>query len=369
MKSRGPILLWHWGRRGGGPRFTLELARGLAEAGESLAFSLAAGNELLPAFQDLPGERSIERTYQSAPGLALALTRVPAMRARFRRLIETSSARAIISTMPHLLNRFVLGAVTQTGARFITTVHDAAPHPGDRIHVPMGFVRAEAAAADAIVTLSSHVREQVLRWPEARGKPIVTVPHGVFGKSAPTPKRRDPRAPLSLLFLGRLLPYKGLHLLTEAYRQVRAAGVEARLTIMGQGDATLLGKIDDLPHLTLKNRWLSDQEMQSAARDADLIVLPYTEASQSGVVPMAMGAATPVIASCIGGLAEQVNDGETGLLCEPTAASIARAILRLARDEELHANLSEGAARHAATVLSWDAIAAVYAKLADGETL
>lgn len=367
MTSDGPILLWHWGRRGGGPRFTLELARGLAAHGETLAFSLAAGNELLPAFAELVGERTIEPTYRSAPGLAVAVLRLPAMRARLRGLIAKTGARAVISTMPQMLNRFLLGAVKRSGARFITTIHDATPHPGDRIHVPTSFVRAEAAAADAIVTLSTHVRDQVARWPEAAGKPIAIVPHGVFGDAVPVPKRRDVQTSLELLFLGRLLPYKGLHLLTEAFRRVREAGIEARLTVLGRGDVSLLGDIGGLKGFTLDNRWASDEEMQEAARRADIILLPYTEASQSGVVPMAMGAATPVIATRVGGLAEQVIDGKTGLLCEPNAAALAQAVLRLARDETLYATLSVGAADHAADVLSWRAIAAVYARLANGE--
>jgi glycosyltransferase involved in cell wall biosynthesis len=343
------------------------LARALTAAGEPLAFSLAAGNECIAGFAELPGARVIERTYGSAAEAALALLRVPTMRRRLSRLIAESDARCVVSTMPHLFNRFLLGAIRKSGARFIATIHDATPHPGDRLHVPMGFVRAEAATADAIVTLSNHVREQVARWPEAAGTPIATVAHGVFGDAAPTPKRRGQRAPFELLFLGRLLPYKGLHLLTEAFRRVRATGVDARLRVLGQGDPSLLGDTRDLEGFTVENRWASDEEMQKAARRADVVILPYTEASQSGVVAIAMGAATPVVATRVGGLAEQVIGGETGLLCETNADSLAQSILRLAHDPALHETLSRGAARHAATTLSWNAIAAVYAGLANGE--
>jgi glycosyltransferase involved in cell wall biosynthesis len=363
----GAIVLWHWGRRGGGPRFTLELARGLRENGERLCFALAADNALMPGFAALGAPRAIERTYRSAGGAAVSLLRLAGMRARLARAIEGAQARAVVSTMPHLFNRFMLGPVKRSGARFITTIHDAAPHPGDRIHVPMRFVRAEAAAADAIVTLSAHVREQVAQWPQAKGKPIALVPHGVFGDAAPAARRRDAHAPLRLLFLGRLLPYKGLNLLTAAYRRLLAEGVDARLRVLGAGNAALLGATGDLPHFTLENRWASDEEMQAAARAADIVVLPYTEASQSGVVPMAMGAATPVVATRIGGLAEQVIDGETGLLCSPDADAIARALARLAQDGTLYERLSRGAAAHAATALSWRAIAAVYQRLADGD--
>jgi glycosyltransferase involved in cell wall biosynthesis len=361
------LLLWHWGRRGGGPRFTLELARALDAAGVPLAFSLAAGNESRAAFDALPGPRAIENTYASAAGLGLALLRVPAMRRRMAQLIAASGAPCVVSTMPHLLNRFLLAAVKRSGARFLATIHDAAPHPGDRIHVPMRFVRAEVAAADAIVTLSRHVRDQVARWPEARGKPIAVVPHGVFGEAAPQPKRRDGKTPLRLLFLGRLLSYKGLHLLVAAYRSLRARGIDVRLAVLGHGDASLLGDTSDLDDLALENRWASDDEMQEAARAADVVVLPYTEASQSGVVALAMGAATPVVATKVGGLAEQVIDGETGLLAAPDAEALADAIARLARDDALYARLSEGAAHHAATALSWAKIASVYAALARGE--
>ncbi len=64
------------------------------------------------------------------------------------------------------------------------------------------------------------------------------------------------------------------------------------------------------------NRWLNEEESPTALSAHHAVVLAHIEASQSGVAASAVGAGAPIISTPVGGLREQVVDGETGLLAE-----------------------------------------------------
>jgi glycosyltransferase involved in cell wall biosynthesis len=85
------------------------------------------------------------------------------------------------------------------------------------------------------------------------------------------------------------------------------------------------------------------------------MVLPYLEASQSGVIAAAYGAHLPVVATPVGGLTEQVADGRTGLLAKgATAKDIADAIRKLIETPGLYAACRNGVADYAATRMPGD---------------
>jgi glycosyltransferase involved in cell wall biosynthesis len=69
-----------------------------------------------------------------------------------------------------------------------------------------------------------------------------------------------------------------------------------------------------------------EDEVSTLLNWADIVVLPYREASQSGIAPTALAAGRRVIATRVGGLAEQLADNPLATLCEPDAASLAAAI-------------------------------------------
>jgi glycosyltransferase involved in cell wall biosynthesis len=82
-------------------------------------------------------------------------------------------------------------------------------------------------------------------------------------------------------------------------------------------------------HVRLEDRYISNEDVAVYFSAADVVVLPYVEASQSGIVPIAYSFDTPVISTRVGGLPEAVLDGETGFLVDPgSAAQLTEAILR-----------------------------------------
>lgn len=141
-----------------------------------------------------------------------------------------------------------------------------------------------------------------------------------------------------LLFFGFVREYKGLTYLLQAMPEILAE-VPVRLVIAGEfwedRDA-YLGLIEKLglaDKVTIFSRYIPNEEMPHYFSASDLVVLPYVSVTGSGLVQLAFGFDTPVVASRIGALSEVVQDGKTGFLVPPESPSeIAEAVVRFFRD-------------------------------------
>lgn len=355
------VLLWHWGRHGGGPSYTLELARKLKmDPSIDLHLSLSRQSELYEASAALGLPCHAVDTYSSVPSAILALGRLPAVQRRFRDYLVRNRIQVVDCTMMHLWNCWMLPAIAAAGARYVLTIHDALLHPGERNRLRMALMSREIARADTVITLSEHVRNQVIEVHGVAPDRIHVVPHGVFGGSGATARRLPPTGrPFRLLFFGRILPYKGLGLLLEAYRHLRKAA-DVELAIVGSGDITpYRSQLEGLPGVTIENRWIAEEEIPGIFAQADAVVTPYVEASQSGVIATAFGVGLPVVSTPVGGLVEQLRHGKAGLIADGVdASSLTNALRRLLEEPGLYEQCSRAARDQAETTMSWDAIAA-----------
>ena len=138
------------------------------------------------------------------------------------------------------------------------------------------------------------------------------------------------------------------------------------LTIAGAGDfSPYRAKYKQLERVTVINRWLADEEVESIFQGEHLIaVLPYADATQSGVLMVAMDYGVPVIATDTGGLGEQLEDGVTGLLTDASDSSqLARQMLRLKNDRELYQTICRNIEKKLPD-MEWGGAAELVAKLA-----
>jgi glycosyltransferase involved in cell wall biosynthesis len=86
-------------------------------------------------------------------------------------------------------------------------------------------------------------------------------------------------------------------------------------------------------HITLVNRYVPNEDLQTYFDLADVVVLPYVSATQSAVVQLAFGCGKAVITTRVGGLHEVVEDGVTGLIVPPQdSRALADAVLRFFRE-------------------------------------
>jgi len=164
----------------------------------------------------------------------------------------------------------------------------------------------------------------------------------------------------TLLFFGFVRPYKGLEYLLDAMPAiVRNTG--ARLLVAGEfwrdkerylEQMRRLG-IED--HVTLVDKYIPNEDVAVYFSAADLVVLPYVKATQSGIVQIAYALHKPVVVTNVGGLPDVVEDGKTGFLVPPqNAPAIADAVTTFyqsAREPELAANIAQTNQR-----FSWDAM-------------
>lgn len=356
------ILVWHWGRRGGGPRYMLELVRGLQERDDvTVHISYSRQAEIAADFAALDMPAFPVDTYRGLASAALSTIRLPTLVARFRRYLSEHRIDVVICAMSHPWNVFVVPAIAAAGARYLLALHDALPHPGEESRLRMWALARELRYADGIIALTRHVRDQLVTLHGYPAERTFVLPHGVFTFGQSTPRSLPPDGPVRLMFFGRILPYKGVDLLLDAYDRLRRRyGARVTLEIAGSGDLSPYTEpLNRLEGITLHNRWIAEEEIGGFLERADLLILPYREASQSGVIPSAYAMAVPVVATAVGGLAEQVIDGETGrLAARVDADAVADAAAAVIDDPDGYQRLSVQALDYARSALSWSTIAA-----------
>lgn len=354
------VLLWHWGRRGGGPRYTFELARALAATGEwEIHLSLSRQAEIFREFEalGLPGWHV--DTYSGVASAVTGTLRLPMLRRRFWRYIAENRINVVACTMSHIWNVPVLIG-RPVAVPYLLVLHDALPHPGDDVLLRHGLLKREVAYSQGVVALTEHVHGILCRDYGYSGDRTWVIPHGVFPYASPvTTSDGSSGRPLRLLFFGRILPYKGLDLLLSAYTALRRERQDVEILIAGSGDLRpYAAMIEGLDGVRVDNRWIPEEEIGPIFQRADLVVVPYREASQSGVIATAYAAGLPVVVTPIGGLVEQVKHEITGLICEDVSAmAIAAALRRMLDESDLRARCAVGAIRKAKEELAWSVIA------------
>ncbi len=223
-----------------------------------------------------------------------------------------------------------------TRSRVLFLCHNVYPH--ERLAWPGGAALEEwligraFAGIDGFLVHSERLGEQVRHFkPAARLRRVFHPSYDFYSAwDAPTPPSEG-RA--RLLFFGNIRPYKGLEVLLEALGRI-AGRLDFEATVAGEfyvdskpyrDLAERLGVADRIVWI---DRYVENERVPALFRAADLVVLPYLRATQSGVVPLAYQFERPVIASDVGGLSEVVLDGLTGYLVPPgDPAALARRIL------------------------------------------
>jgi glycosyltransferase involved in cell wall biosynthesis len=187
----------------------------------------------------------------------------------------------------------------------------------------------------------------------------------------------------TILFFGRIKPYKGIEHLLSAFQRLMTNDGNYRLIIAGEvqkGSEQYLAEIKrtitreiDRGQVILKIQFIPDSEMELYLKAADALVLPYNEIFQSGVLFLAYSFGLPVIATDVGSFREEIVEGRTGFLCKPAdPVELAKAIETYFRSD-LYRNLGKRRVEirdYANVHHSWDAVAEltrnVYADLVEG---
>jgi glycosyltransferase involved in cell wall biosynthesis len=322
------ILVWQWGRRGGAPRNCVDWADGFAAVpGFSSVYSLSARAELLHD-PDAPTPDLMVDTYGDTVGYVLRAMSAPRLVPRLIRWLRMLAPDIALCAMPGPLDLAMYAALRALDIPMAVVVHDADPHPGDGYPMQMVLQRALVRRADAVVALSDHVARRLDAQGLLRGKILIRSALPAT-KLPELPPARSRGGPFRLLSFGRLLPYKGLDLLAVALTELLPdPGLVVR--VVGHGpERPELEALRALPGVTVENRWVPDVEIPDLLGWADGLVLSHREASQSGVAVAALAARRLLVATRVGGLAEQVGNNPAAILCDVSAEGLTAALRQM----------------------------------------
>jgi glycosyltransferase involved in cell wall biosynthesis len=245
----------------------------------------------------------------------------------------------------------------------VLTAHDVLPREPRRGQV--AALRALYARLDAVVVHSRDGRRRLVEEAGVEPRRVHVIPHGVLDHLArvePAPLEPELAAvegPVVLAF-GLLRPYKGLDVLVEAWRGI--TGAELWIAGMPRMDVAPL-RAAAPAGVRLLARFLPDPEAAALLRRADLVVLPYRQIDQSGVLFTALGLGKPLLLSAVGGFPEVAETGAAELVPPGDPAALHAALGRLIADEGRRAELAAGARAAARGPYAWDGIARAHLEL------
>lgn len=236
----------------------------------------------------------------------------------------------------------------------VTTVHDVTVHPGDRdtARLPSWASGMMARQSDHLIVHGEQLRQAAATQFRKDPHRVHVLPHPAIDRYARLAarlglSRNAPTGQFTVLLFGRIYAYKGLQTLLRAERLLRDKLPGLRIVIAGRGDDpwSLASEMGDTSRYDIRRGFVEDHAVAQLFTDADLVVLPYDEASQSGVLHLAGSFAKPVVVTDVGELAATVNPVGMGMVVPPKdPAALADALLRLARDPDLR--LAMGARAH-----------------------
>ncbi|MCD4830053.1 MAG: glycosyltransferase [Candidatus Cloacimonetes bacterium] len=218
----------------------------------------------------------------------------------------------------------------------------------ERWPLAAALTRYALSPATRLVTMSSSVHDSLRRLlPRFPEKRIHSLHHPNYdfyatGESDGAALRRElgvaTDAPLPLFF-GFIKPYKGLDVLLSALPGALRELPDLKLLVAGEvyGSDSVYRELIERHSLPViwHDRFIPNEQTAAYFAAADVVVLPYRTATQSGITQLAFSCGKPVIASCVGGLPEIIDEGRTGYLVPPEDPdALAAAIVRFFREAD-----------------------------------
>jgi len=241
-------------------------------------------------------------------------------------------------------------------AKVLFICDNVIPHEkrlGDRFFTKLAF-----SQVDYFIVMSKTVEEDLKKF--SRGKPYKLIPHpvyNIFGERVSKSEAKefirkefniDTRNEKVILFFGYIRKYKGLNYLIDAMPEILKK-LRLKLLIVGEFYEDEKKYFDQIESLKLRDSvevvsdFVPDEKVRYFFSASDIVVLPYVNATQSGITQIAYYYDKPVIATDVGGLSEVVKNNETGFIIAPESSkAIANAVVKF-YEENLEEKFSANA--------------------------
>jgi glycosyltransferase involved in cell wall biosynthesis len=223
-----------------------------------------------------------------------------------------------------------------------------------------------AINATLVVTISKYSQEKILQFYGVDSRKIRIVPNGVdterfnpeINCSSVKERLKATSRRQIILFVGRLIPRKGLFYLVEAAKRIVKERSETLFVIVGEGPlkSRLMAEVKDA---NLGNNFtflgdISESELPAVYGCADVFAFPSIQEGQGIALLEAQSSGKPVVAFDITGIKEAVVEKETGLLVKPESVELAEAILKLLSDDSLRTKMGEQGRNFVQNNFTWD---------------
>ncbi len=250
-------------------------------------------------------------------------------------------------------NIWLLGLLPFLGKRrLVWTLHDPIPHLGDSLRKKISTKILGRRSARIFVHYQYNLSVAAQNGFDI--EKLVVIPHGNYAFYEKYLKDGIPQRRM-FLFWGRIRPYKGIETLIKATDYLPQ---DVEIVIAGEGANQYESATRYDARIVLIDKFLTDEEIAELCQQCLAVVIPYVEATQSGIVPVAYACSRPIITTKVGALPEQVEDEKTGLLVEPHQPNeLANAMIKILEDPEWARSLGAAGYLKSHTDMSWDKVA------------
>ncbi|HBR11193.1 MAG TPA: hypothetical protein DD740_03065 [Chryseobacterium sp.] len=230
--------------------------------------------------------------------------------------------------------------------KMLLIVHDPFLHSGEKIMTDIYLRKLHFGLIPNKMLLNNNQKDEFMKYYSYDPKNIYTSFLSVYDFLRYCNKDgQNGYSGFNILFFGRISPYKGIKYLLDAFVDILSTKKykDISLTIAGSGNFDFdIDVYKKFPEINIINKYIFPDELASLISQSSVVVCPYTDATQSGVVMSAYAFKKPVIATRVGGLPEMVINNKTGLLIDPKDSdAIRNAILELYENRTLLEDMSK----------------------------
>jgi D-inositol-3-phosphate glycosyltransferase len=267
------------------------------------------------------------------------------------------------------------------GKRVVFTAHNvnAGKRDAKDSFINRVSLKVQYRLSDHIFVHSNKMKSELTERFRVADERVSVIPFGInktipdTGLSSEEAKRKIGVAVTdkTLLFFGQIAPYKGLRYLISAFAELMREDREYRLIIAGKPKWSgeywtevegMIAANNVGDRIISRIKHIPDEETESYFKAADVLVLPYTDIFQSGVLFLGYNFGLPAVVTDVGSLKEEIVDGNTGFVCKPRDSSDLAATIRRYFDSFLFRDLDRQRSligEFANERYSWSKVAAI----------
>jgi D-inositol-3-phosphate glycosyltransferase len=263
----------------------------------------------------------------------------------------------------YIFDRTILNILYKIfGKKLVFTAHNIVPHTfhtGRKSYIERLSITFMYKIVDHLIVHTDKMKRQLIEEFKIKGEKITVIPHGILNSASKTnlsenmakKKLKLNTSLKTILFFGNIAPYKGLEYLIKAIAVLKSKYNDFRLIIAGEVKKECIQywkNIEEMidyynirNNLLIKPVLIPDEEVEVFFKAADILILPYVDIFQSGVLFLSFYFGLPVIATNVGSLKEDIIEGESGYICKSKDPDDMAKTIETYFKNDLYKNLKE----------------------------